>query len=351
MIVLGVETTAHTFGIGIINVVGRRVGRKAEILAKILANVKDSYTTRKGGIIPVEAANHHDKVKNKVFEEALSKASIKEEDIDVIAFSQGPGLGPCLRTGARFAAELSLKLKKPIVGVNHCIAHLEVGSLISKVKDPVLLYVSGANTQVIAYESGKYRVFGETLDMGVGNFLDAFARELGIGFPGGPKIQELATKGKKFIELPYVVKGMDISVSGLLTNLKNKVKKIKSGELNYSINDLCFSVQETVFSMLLEVTERAIYHCNKKEVLLGGGVGCNTRLQEMLVKMASQNKIKVFIPPNSLLTDNGIMIAWLGYKMFSSNPKKYKVIKTEKEVLDIEVRPYERTDNVIVDWK
>ncbi len=350
MIVLGVETTAHTFGIGIIRINNKEGGRRV-LDGEILANVKDSYKTESGGIIPVEAAKHHEIVKDEVLERAINKAGIKLQDVDVVAFSQGPGLGPCLRAGARFAASLSFKLKKPLVGVNHCIAHLEVGSLVSDVKDPILLYVSGANTQVIAYEAGKYRIFGETLDMGVGNFLDAFARELGIGFPGGPKIEKFALKGKKFVELPYVVKGMDISVSGLLTNLKNKIKLIRDNKVDYSIEDLCFSVQETVFSMLLEVTERAVFHCDKKEVLLGGGVGCNTRLKEMIKTMAAENKLKVFIPENSLLTDNGVMIAWLGAKMFAANPKKYSYVDSHDKVVDVVIKPYERTDDVVVDWK
>ncbi len=366
MIILGIESTAHTLGIGIIKVEEDKEGKTRK---KILANVKDAYTTEHGGIIPVKAAEHHKRIKDELLKTALKDAGIKIKDIDVIAFSQGPGLGPCLRVGARFAAKLSYENKTPIVGVNHCIAHLEVASLVSDVKDPVLLYVSGANTQVIAYESGKYRIFGETLDMGVGNFLDAFARSLGIGFPGGPVVYKLSLKGKRFVELPYVVKGMDISVSGLLTNLKDKIKKISEKKVDYTANDLCFSVQETVFSMLLEVTERAIFHCNKKEVVLGGGVGCNKRLQEMVRIMGKEDKIKVFIPDNSLLTDNGVMIAWLGYKMFSAhastkmnktntkvkikekNKKKFMAIQTEEEALNIGIRPYQRTDEVDVYWK
>ena len=159
VIVLGIESTAHTFGVGIVK------------NGKVIANKRDMYTTESGGIIPFESAKHHNNVKNELYFEALDEAGIKEENIDVIAFSQGPGLAPCLLEGMRFAKELSKKLKKPVVPVNHCIAHLEIGRL-TKAKDPVMLYVSGANTQIIAYASGKYRVFGETLDLGVGNFID-----------------------------------------------------------------------------------------------------------------------------------------------------------------------------------
>lgn len=342
MITLGIETTAHTFGVGII--------RDKEILA----NVKDTYTTKSGGIIPIQASEHHKRVKEEILNKALNEAGIELKDIDLISFSQGPGLGPCLRVGSRFAAMLAYKNHLPLIGVNHCIAHLEVGSLVSKVKDPILMYVSGANTQIIAYESGKYRIFGETLDMGVGNFLDTFARYLNIGFPGGPKIAEMANKGTRYIKIPYVVKGMDISVSGILTNLKQKVEKVKEKKVNYTINDLCYSAQEDVFSMLLEVTERAVFHCNKKEVLMGGGVSCNKRLQEMTKTMCEDDNLKFFVPENKLLMDNGVMIAWLGYKMFNAKnneEKKKCYINTEEEAINIEIHPYERTDEVKVYWK
>ncbi|HPD82159.1 MAG TPA: KEOPS complex N(6)-L-threonylcarbamoyladenine synthase Kae1, partial [Candidatus Pacearchaeota archaeon] len=269
-LILGIESTAHTLGIGIV---------KDE---KILTNVRDMYTTEKGGIIPTESAKHHEKLFEELYKKALETANINEKDIDAVAFSQGPGLAPCLLVGLRKAKELALKLNKPIVGVNHCVAHLEIGK-ITGAKDPVLLYASGANTQIIAYASGKYRIFGETLDIGVGNFIDNFARYAGIGFPGGPLIEKLSKEGKKFIEIPYTIKGMDIALSGILTNLKQKLESKK-----YSVEDLSYSLQETVFAMLVETAERALAHTGKKELLLGGGVACNSRLQEMCKIMCEE---------------------------------------------------------------
>jgi len=321
MICLGIESTAHTFGVGIVKD------------KKVLTNVKDSYTTKSGGIIPVNAAEHHIEVCDNVILNALSKAKIKLKNVDLISFSQGPGIGHTLRIGAMIARILSLKLKKPIIGVNHCIAHLEIGKLLTKAKDPVLLYASGANTQIIAFEGGKYRIFGETLDSGIGNFLDAFARHIGLGFPGGPKLDKLSKEGKNFIELPYVVKGMDVSFGGILTNLKQKFNSKK-----YTNEDLAYSMQETVFAMLLEVSERAMFHCNKKELLLGGGVACNTRLQEMAKTMCKENNSKCFILPNEFNVDNGAMIAWLGLKEFKEG-KKQKIKNTE-------IKPYWRIDEV-----
>ena len=327
MICLGIESTAHTFGVGIVTDKG-----------KVLANEKDSYTTEEGGIVPFKAVEHHINCYEGLIREAMKKAGLVMKDIDIIAFSQSPGLGHTLRVGAMAARSLAAHSAKPLIGVNHCIAHLEIGNMITECTNPVLLYASGANTQIIAYEAGRYRIFGETLDIGIGNFLDSFARELWLGFPGGPRIYELAKKGKKYIELPYTVKGMDVSFGGILTNLK---QKLKSGE--YSKEDLCFSVQETVFAMLLEVSERAMAHCDKKELLLGGGVACNKRLQQMAKEMCSQRGAECFIPPNEFLVDNGLMIAWLGLIEYKAG--------NETKIEDSGIKPYERTDEVEVNWR
>jgi N6-L-threonylcarbamoyladenine synthase len=327
-VILGIESTAHTFGIGIVKD------------GNVIVNVRDMYTTETGGIIPIESAKHHAKLSHELYNKALEVAGIKEKDIDAIAFSQGPGLAPCLLEGMKFAKEISIKLKKPIVGVNHCVAHLEIGK-ITGAKNPVMLYASGANTQVIAYESGKYRVFGETLDVGVGNFIDNFARYAGIGFPGGPAIEKLAKQGKNYIELPYKVKGMDITLSGILTNLKQKVESKK-----YSLEDLSYSLQETVFAMLVETAERALAHTGKNELLLGGGVACNSRLQEMCKMMCEERGAKCFILSNSLLTDNAAMIAYTGELMFENGD-----FVESKDVYKLDIKPNQRTDEVEIKYK
>ncbi len=324
-IILGIESTAHTFGIGVVK------------NKKILANERDMYTTKAGGIIPMDSAKHHKKVALVVYNAALKSSGIKEKDIDAIAFSKAPGLAPCLIEGMKFAKELSKKLKKPLVPINHCVAHLEIGG-VTGAKDPIMLYASGANTQIIAYAAGKYRVFGETLDIGVGNFIDTFARYANIGFPGGPEIEQLAKKSKNYIELPYKVKGMDIALSGILTNLRQKLESKK-----YKLTDLAFSMQETVFAMLVETAERALAHTGKKELLLGGGVACNSRLQEMCKIMCKERGAKFFCPEHPLLVDNGAMIAYLGEIMYK------KGIEISADKIDIE--PRQRTDEVEVRWK
>ncbi|MEM1988857.1 MAG: KEOPS complex N(6)-L-threonylcarbamoyladenine synthase Kae1 [Candidatus Woesearchaeota archaeon] len=322
-IILGIESTAHTLGIGIVDSDGN-----------ILANEKSVYTSEKSGMIPSELAEHHVKEYEKVITSALNKANLSIKDIDVIAYSRGPGIGHALKIGAFIAASIKEIYNKPVVGVNHCISHLTIGELTTGLKNPVLLYASGANTQVIAYDEKKYRIFGETLDIGVGNFIDSFARAAGLGFPGGPKIEELAKKGKKLIELPYSVKGMDVSFSGIYTFLVKKLNEEK-------LEDLAYSLQEYVFSMLVEVTERAMAHLNRDSVILGGGVALNSRLQEMLRLMAEQRNAKFAVPRRDVLPDNGVMIAWQGWLEYSTRGE-------DKEII---IKPYERTDEVIVTWK
>ena len=335
MIVLGIESTAHTFGVAVV-----RNG-------KILSNCKKVFTTEKGGMIPLDVAKFHCENKDEIYLEALDKSGIKEKDLDAIAFSCGPGLAPCLLIGMKFAKELSRKLKISLVPVNHCIAHLEIGK-ITGARNPVMLYASGANTQIIAYASGKYRIFGETLDLGVGNFIDSFGRYARIGFPAGPMIEKLATRSKNYIELPYKVKGMDIALSGILTNLRQKLEskspRDDTAVPKYSLNDLAYSMQETVFAMLVETAERALAHTGKKQLLLGGGVACNSRLQEMCKIMCEERNVKLFVPEKSLLVDNAGMIGFLGEIMFRKN-------RGEKNLDKIDIKPRQRTDEVQISWR
>jgi len=297
---LGIESTADDFSVGISTFNG-----------KTLANIISVYVPSEGGIHPREAARHHAEDASRVLEKTFKRARIKPKDLSLIAFSQGPGLGPCLRTGATVARALASYLSIPLVGVNHCVAHIEIGKLKTGAKDPVTLYVSGGNTIVSAFDSGRYRVFGETLDVALGNCLDIFAREAGlrqkIGEPFGAVVEKLAAKGKRLISLPYTVKGMDMSFSGLLTAAINLLRK---GE--YELEDLCYSLQETVFSMVTEVTERGLAHTEKKEVLVTGGVAANKRLQSMIKAIAEEHDAMFCVVPSEFAIDNGAMIAWTG---------------------------------------
>jgi N6-L-threonylcarbamoyladenine synthase/protein kinase Bud32 len=325
---LGIESTADDFSVGISTFEG-----------EILANIISAYMPEEGGIHPREAARHHAEVASKVLEEAFTKSGIRPKNLSVIAFSQGPGLGPCLRTGATVARALVSHLKVPLVGVNHCIAHIEIGKLKTGAKDPITLYVSGGNTIVAAFDSGRYRVFGETLDIALGNCLDVFAREVGLrqkeGMPFGAIVEKLATEGKKLVSLPYTVKGMDTSFSGLLTAA---VKLIKKG--GYKLEDLCYSLQETAFSMVTEVTERALAHTEKKEVLLTGGVAANKRLQSMVEAIAEEHDAEFCVVPSQFAIDNGAMIAWTGvlaYKYGLVMPIEKSFVKLRWRLEEVEV--------------
>ncbi|MEM3616344.1 MAG: KEOPS complex N(6)-L-threonylcarbamoyladenine synthase Kae1 [Candidatus Bathyarchaeia archaeon] len=311
----------------------------ATFKGEILANVISAYTPPEGGIHPREAARHHAEVANKVLEGAFQEAGIKPKDVTVIAFSQGPGLGPCLRTGATVARALASYLGTPLVGVNHCVAHIEVGKLKTGAVDPVTLYVSGGNTIVAAYDSGRYRVFGETLDIALGNCLDVFAREAGLrqkpGEPFGAVIEKFAKNGRRLIPLPYTVKGMDMSFSGLLTAAVNLLKKGES-----KLEDLCYSLQETAFSMVTEVTERALAHTEKREVLLTGGVAANKRLQKMVKAIAEEHDAKFCVVPSQFAIDNGAMIAWTGVLAFThgvTTPIHESFVKLRWRLEEVEV--------------
>lgn len=330
MICLGIEGTAHSIGVGLV--------KDAKGTCRVLSNLIKTYKPTKGGIHPREAANHHAVNIADLIRKSVQAAKVKYSDIDLIAFSQGPGLGPCLRTAATAARALSLTLDRPLIGVNHCVAHLEIGrGTVKGCRDPVLLYVSGANTQVIAFAEGKYRVFGETLDVGIGNCLDKFGRAIGLNFPSGPQIEAFASAGSRYLPLPYSIKGMDIAFSGLLTTSESYVQR---GE---RVEDICFSLQETAFAMLTEVTERAMAHTEKQEVLLGGGVASNKRLQQMVGTMAKDREAKFFVPARDLCVDNGAMIAWLGYLMYHSG--------VQMDLDDSIINQRFRTDMVEVTWR
>jgi N6-L-threonylcarbamoyladenine synthase/protein kinase Bud32 len=324
--ILGIEGTAWNLSAAIVTE------------TEIIAEVTETYKPETGGIHPREAAQHHAKYAASVIKRLLAEArekGVDPSDIDGIAFSRGPGLGPCLRTVATAARMLSLSLGVPLIGVNHCIAHIEIGIWRTPAKDPVVVYVSGANSQVLSHMAGRYRVFGETLDIGLGNALDKFARGAGLPHPGGPKIEMYAKDAKNYIPLPYVVKGMDLSFSGLSTASSEALKKA-------SLEDVCYSYQETAFAMVVEVAERALAHTGKNEVLLAGGVGANGRLREMLNDMCEARGANFYVPEKRFMGDNGTMIAYTGLLMYNSG----NLLSLEESRVD----PGFRTDDMEVTW-
>ena len=332
MPVLGIEGTAHTLGVGLVEDMGD--GR-----ARILANERAMLRPATGGIIPREAAHHHAEAGPRILQAALEKAKVTPEELDGIAFSQGPGLAPCLRVAATMARALALRTGKPLAGVNHCVAHLEIGRGLTDAVDPMLLYASGGNTQVLAFARGRYRVFGETLDVGLGNALDKFARDNGIAFPGGPEVERLAATAAEgpLHPLPYTVKGMDMSFAGLATASQRLVAD------GTPLPEACHAFQEHAFAALVEVSERALAHTGKSELVLGGGVACNARLQAMARSMCEERGAAFHCPPRDVLVDNGAMIGWLGLRKLTTG--------AALTVEESGVLPHQRTDQVEVTWR
>ncbi len=326
LICLGIEGTAHSFGAGVVTSDGQ-----------VLSNIWDMLSPTEGGIHPREASRHHSEIGPVLIAKALEQAGIRAEDIDIVAFSRGPGLGPCLRATATMARTVAAKLSVPLVGVNHCVAHVEIGCFESGFKDPVTVYVSGGNTQIIAFAGGRFRTFGETLDIAIGNMLDTFGRSLGLRFPAGPLIEEKARQGKTFYELPYSVKGMDLSYSGILTAAR------RLQESGVDTNDLCFTVQETAFGMIAEIAERAIAHTKKTQLLLTGGVARNNRLAEILSGVARRHDAKFHRVSPSLAGDQGAMIAWTGILQYNAGDS---VPISESWIL-----PKWRTDEQDIIWR
>ncbi|SCV70941.1 BQ2448_3703 [Microbotryum intermedium] len=458
---LGLEGSANKLGAGLIlhsppsssTSTAAATGAHDVGSVSILSNIRHTYVTPPGeGFLPSDTARHHKRWIVQVIDHALKAANRTMDQVDVICFTKGPGMGAPLQTVALVARTLALMYNKPLVGVNHCVGHIETGRLITHSPSPIVLYVSGGNTQVIAYSQQRYRIFGETLDIAVGNCLDRFARIIGLSNDPSPgaNIEKEAKKGRRLLALPYATKGMDISLGGILASAETYTRDSRfttsnphakrgytqpttadpeaapadSGERSTNSSDstdpsvgvmngklggkrmvsqeerrarasgllgdqvgikdvgfspseqggtkkvvifsskqmedrldggdededdvitpadLCFSLQETVFAMLVEITERAMAHVGGKEVLIVGGVGCNERLQEMMGIMAAERGGSVFATDERFCIDNGIMIAHAGllsHRMGYETPFEESYC-TQRF----------RTDEVLVNWR
>jgi N6-L-threonylcarbamoyladenine synthase/protein kinase Bud32 len=299
----------------------------------------DAYQPESGGIHPREAADHMRSAVPAVVDAALAVVDEEygppAEALDAVAFSRGPGLGPCLRIAGTAARALAGSLELPLVGVNHMVAHLEIGRHRSRFDSPVCLNASGANAHLLGYRDGRYRVLGETMDTGVGNAIDKFTRHVGWTHPGGPKVEARAKEGE-YVELPYVVKGMDFSFSGITSAAK------QAYDDGTPVEDVCRGLEETVFAMLTEVSERALSLTQSAELVLGGGVGQNARLRSMLETMCTERGADFYAPEARFLRDNGGMIAVLGAKMYEAGDTL--------PIADSRVLPDFRPDEVPVTW-
>lgn len=371
-IAIGLEGSANKLGIGIIRHTSAKHdspietdGQAQKIISKvsptttILANLRHTYVSPPGtGFLPKDTAEHHRRWVVRLIKQAVKQAGVSIEDIDCICFTKGPGMGAPLGAVAIAARMLSVLWDKPMIGVNHCVGHIEMGRAITGADNPVVLYVSGGNTQIIAYSAQRYRIFGEALDIAVGNCLDRFARVLGISNDPAPgyNIEQMAKKGNVLVDIPYAVKGMDVCFSGILARVEELAHRSKLGEDGtqpplrdedsgniITREDLCFALQETIYAMLVEITERAMAHVGATQVLIVGGVGCNERLQQMMGIMARDRGGSVYATDERFCIDNGIMIAHAGLLAHSMGHKT--------DLQDTSCTQRFRTDEVLIDWR
>lgn len=346
MLVLGIECTAHTFGIGIVDTK----------LKKVLINMKNVFTSQDSGMDPRELTKYHVTNFNITLTNAikeLNSLNLNIKDINLISFSQGPGLGNSLKVGCLVAKTLSKKLNIPLVGVNHIQSHYEIGKMISGFENPLFVNITGVNSQVAGInKEGTYVVYGETEDVGLGNCLDSCARIMGLGFPGGPIIDKYAEFGEELFELPYTIKGMNVAFSGIINFVKQRIQEFetKNGLVKLSkdkvkqydskeqlIYDLSYSLIENCFAMIQEVAKRALCYTGQKELVLVGGVASSKRFCEMTTLMCQSIGVKYTTTPLALCMDNGAMIAWLGYlraenastDITYSQPKPYITVEEE----------------------
>jgi len=325
--VLGVESTAHTFSVSIVSSSG-----------EILSNTKEVYKPPEGsGIHPFQASQSHLVAAPGVLEQALGASHVSPRELDAVAYAMGPGLGPCLRVGAVVARTLASSLGVPLIPVNHAVGHIELGCLLTKAKDPVVLLVSGGHTMILAYSGGRWRVLGESLDLTLGQLLDQFGRHHGLSSPSGQVIEEAASSSTNYLKLPYTVKGNDVSFSGMLTSSKVLLDR------GSAFADVCYSLQETAFAMVTEVTERALAFTGKSEVMIVGGVAANRRLAGMMTDMAGRHSATVTMAPLAYSGDCGAQIAWTGWLAYQSG--------IEVPVEESSVLQSWRLDKVDIPWR
>ena len=326
MICLGIESTAHTFGASLVDDDGQ-----------IITDVKSTYRPPAGvGIHPRKAAEHHVEVSDSIVGKAITLPDGSRTDPDIIAYAAGPGLGPCLRIGATIARALSSYLLKPLVPVHHGVAHLDIAMSIGNAHDPLAVLLSGGHTAILVHSDRKWKVYGETQDITLGNVLDMFAREAKLPSPGGASVENLAKKGTRLVKLPYTVKGNDVAYSGLLTAAINQLRQ------GVTLEDVCFSLQEVAFSMLTEAAERSLVQTRRKEVLVAGGVAANRRLNEMLREISEDHGASFHSIPIQYSGDCGAQIACSGNLAFRHG---VKVSNEESRVI-----PRWRMDEVDVPW-
>lgn len=321
IITLGIESSCDETSVAVV-----KNGRD------VLSNVIDSQIKiheKYGGVVPEIASRNHIEAISRVTKMALEEANVTFDDIDAITPTYGPGLVGALLVGLSYAKALSYSIQKPLVGVNHIQGHIAANYITYKELEPpfLCLLISGGNTQLIHVKDyTEFEVLGKTRDDAIGEAFDKVARVVGLGYPGGPKVDNLAKDGQANIELPKThVDNLDFSFSGIKTAVIN----LNHNKSDINKADLCASFEKTVTEMLIENTRNALAQTGLKTLAIGGGVSANSYIRGEFLKL-EQEGIKVYMPDMKLCTDNAAMIASAGY---------YNYIKGKSDGLDLNAVP------------
>ena len=305
IIILGIESSCDETSVAVV-----KNGR--EVLSNVINSQIDIHTEF-GGVVPEIASRCHTEVINQVMKKALQEANISLDDVDGIAVTYGPGLVGALLVGVSYAKALSFSTNKPLIAVNHINGHIAANYITHKdLKPPFLcLIISGGHTYLVNVKDyNNSEILGKTRDDAIGEAFDKVARVVGLGYPGGPKIDKLAKEGNSNIELPITrFDNLDFSFSGIKTAVINLNHK----DPNINKADLCASFENAVTEMLLNNVKKALDETGEKRIVLAGGVSRNSYIREAFDKLAKEKNINVYYPEGILCTDNAAMIAASGY--------------------------------------
>ena len=313
ILTLGIESSCDETSVSVV-----KNGRE------ILSNIIDTQIPiheKYGGVVPEIASRNHIEAISRVTKKALKEAKVNFDDIDIICPTYGPGLVGALLVGLSYGKALSYALNKPLVAVNHIQGHIAANYITYKdLKPPFLcMLISGGNTQIVYVKDyTEFEVLGKTRDDAIGEAFDKVARVVGLGYPGGPKVDKLAKEGKANIKLPktHFENSLDFSFSGIKTAVIN----VDHNTSNINKADLCASFEKTVTEVLIENIKKAINQTGSTKLAIAGGVSANSYIRGEILKLESEN-LKIFMPDMKLCTDNAAMIASAGYYNFINGIK------------------------------
>ena len=311
ILILGIESSCDETSVSVV-----KNGR--EVLSNVINSQIDTHVEY-GGVVPEIASRMHTEVINLVTKKALRDAGVTFDDIDAIAVTYGPGLVGALLVGVSYAKALSYSIQKPLIAVNHINGHIAANYITHKeLKPPFLnLIISGGHTNLVRVtDYNKCEVLGKTRDDAIGEAFDKVARVVGLGYPGGPKIDNLAKEGIPNIELPMThFDGYDFSFSGIKTAIINLNHK----DPNINKADLCASFEKYATEMLTKNVRKAVEEFKEDRIALSGGVSRNSYIRKEFDKLSTELGIKVYYPEPILCTDNAAMIASSGYYSYINN--------------------------------